>query len=245
MFGMEFISALLLIIAIDIVLGGDNALVIAMASRKLPAEQKKKAILYGTALAILIRIIATVAAAMLLKIKFLFLIGGLILVWISYKLLAEENDSHEIQAGNNLLQAIKTIVLADVMMGLDNVLAIAGAAQGDLLIIIIGLLISVPIMIWGSNLILKAMERYSWIIYVGAAVLAWTAAKMITHEKAIEHLFASGWVLYGFKFLMVALVVGAGLWTRTKTKKKILAQLDNQLDHENNMKEPTVGSEAM
>lgn len=240
MFGMEFISALLLIIAIDIVLGGDNALVIAMASRKLPADQKKKAIFYGTAFAILVRILATVAAAFLLKIKFLFLIGGLILVWISYKLLAEENDSHEIQAGNNLMQAIKTIVLADVMMGLDNVLAIAGAAHGDFLIIVIGLLISVPIMIWGSNLILKAMERYSWIIYAGAAVLAYTAAKMITHEKAIEHLFASPWVLYGFKFIVVALVVGAGLWARTRVDKQ--AQLRKEQEQEIEAKSQAIGS---
>ena len=240
MFGMEFISALLLIIAIDIVLGGDNALVIAMASRKLPTDQKKKAIFYGTALAILIRIIATVAAAMLLNIKFLFLIGGLILVWISYKLLAEENDSHEIKAGNNLTQAIKTIVLADVMMGLDNVLAIAGAAQGDMLIIIIGLLISVPIMIWGSHLILKAMERFPWIIYAGSAVLAWTAAKMITHEQAIEHLFASPWILYGFKFLVVALVVGAGFWSRTRVDSRV--ELQTQQDLEDQESKQAMGS---
>ncbi|MGD8189810.1 TerC family protein [Brevibacillus ginsengisoli] len=243
MFGMEFtefISSLLLIIAIDIVLGGDNALVIAMASRKLPAEQKKKAIFYGTALAILIRIVATVAAAMLLQVKYLFLVGGLILVWISYKLLADENESHDIQAGNNLMQAIKTIVLADVMMGLDNVLAIAGAAHGELLIIIIGLLISVPIMIWGSNLILKAMERYAWLIYAGSAVLAWTAAKMITHEKAIEHLFVSPWVLYGFKLFVVALVIGAGLWSRTRMNKA--SQLHKKHEIELEEKNQATGS---
>lgn len=218
MFEMEFLTALLLIVAIDIVLGGDNALVIAMASRRLPPEQKKKAVLWGTAMAILVRIAATVAAAILLQIQYLFLIGGLVLIWISYKLLVDEEGDHEIKAGNNLLQAIKTIVLADVMMGLDNVLAIAGAAHGDILLIIIGLLISVPIMIWGSNLILKFMERYKWIIYAGSGILAWTAAKMITHEKAIEHLFTSPWIQYGFKFAIVGLVVGIGYKIRVRNR---------------------------
>lgn len=233
MFGMEFISSLLLIIAIDIVLGGDNALVIAMASRKLPPDKKKKAVLWGTAMAIMIRILATVAAAILLKIKYLFLIGGLILVWISYKLLVEEEESRDIQAGNNLVQAIKTIVLADVMMGLDNILAIAGAAQGELSLIITGLLISVPIMIWGSHLILKAMDRFPWIIYIGSAVLAWTAAKMITHEKSIEHFFASTWILYGFKLLVVAIVVGAGFFARTRVKKLAPANKHDSKRHTN------------
>lgn len=232
MFEMEFISALLLIVAIDIVLGGDNALVIAMASRRLPPEQKKKAIIWGTAMAILVRIAATVAAAILLQIQYLFLIGGLVLIWISYKLLVDEEGGHEISAGNNLLQAIKTIVLADVMMGLDNVLAIAGAAHGDLLLIVIGLLISVPIMIWGSNLILKCMERYKWIIYAGSGILAWTAAKMITHEKAIDYLFTSPWVQYGFKFAIVALVVGIGYKVRVKTQERNRAR-EQELEDKN------------
>lgn len=217
---MEFLSSLLLIIAIDLVLGGDNAVVIALASRKLPPEQKKKAILWGTTAAIGVRVLATVAAALLLEIPYLYLIGGLLLVWISYKLLVEEEEEKDIKPGENLIQAIRTIVVADILMGLDNVLAIAGAAKGDLTLIIIGLLISIPVMIWGSHLILKAMERFPWIVYLGSGILAWTAAKMITHEKIVNDFLGSPWLIYGFDILVVAAVIGAGLWVRNRSRQE-------------------------
>ncbi|UFJ41688.1 TerC family protein [Brevibacillus humidisoli] len=224
MFEMEFLSALLLIIAIDIVLGGDNAVVIALASRKLPAEQKKKAILWGTGAAIGVRVLATFVAAKLLEIPYLYLIGGLLLVWISFKLLVDEEEKKDIKPGENLMQAIKTIVMADILMGLDNVLAIAGAAKGDMTLIIIGLLISVPIMIWGSHLILKGMERFPWIVYIGAGILAWTAAQMITHEKMVHDFLGSQWMIYGFNVLVVAAVVGLGLLMRNRSLQKSAAK---------------------
>ncbi|WP_126425714.1 TerC family protein [Brevibacillus marinus] len=218
MFEWEFLSGLLLIIAIDIVLGGDNAVVIAMASRKLPADQKKKAIVWGTAAAIVVRVLATLVAAKLLEIPYLYLIGGLLLVWISFKLLVDEDEKKEVKAGDNLLQAIRTIVVADILMGLDNVLAIAGAAKGDLILIIIGLLISVPIMIWGSHLILRAMERFPWIVYAGAGILAWTAAQMIVHEQIVHDFLGSQWLIYGFNLLVVAAVVVSGYLYRNRSQ---------------------------
>ncbi|WP_019123437.1 TerC family protein [Brevibacillus massiliensis] len=218
-----FLGSLLLIIAIDIILGGDNAVVIAMASRKLPAEQKKKAVIWGTCIAVVIRVLATIAAALLLKIPFLYLVGGLLLAWIAFKLLLEDDEEKEVKAGDSLLQAIKTIVFADVLMGLDNVLAIAGAAKGEISLIVIGLLISIPVMVWGSSLILKAMERFPWIVYVGSGILAWTAARMITHEHVVAQFLPTPWLLYGFELLIVIGIIATGFWKRNRTyqtKKK-------------------------
>ncbi|MGM7700914.1 TerC family protein [Pseudalkalibacillus sp. Hm43] len=182
----EFLIALLTIIAIDIVLGGDNAVVIALASRNLPEHQRNKAIFFGTGLAIVVRVILTVIAVYLLKVPYLLLIGGILLVYISYNLLAEDNGEANIKSGTTLAAAIKTIVVADIVMGLDNVLAIAGAAHGNILLVIIGLLVSVPIIIWGSKLILHFMERFPAIVYIGAGILAYTASKMILEEPIVQ-----------------------------------------------------------
>ncbi len=182
----EFLIALLTIIAIDIVLGGDNAVVIALASRNLPEHQRNKAIFFGTGLAIFVRVILTIVAVYLLKVPYLLLIGGLLLVYISYNLLAEDDGETNIKSGTTLAAAIKTIVVADIVMGLDNVLAIAGAAHGNILLVIIGLLVSVPIIIWGSKLILHFMERFPAIVYIGAGILAYTAAKMILEEPIVQ-----------------------------------------------------------
>jgi len=216
MFESEFYSALLVIITINMILSGDNALVIAIASRKLPAVHRQKAILWGTLLAVVVRVVATVAAAYLLLIPYLYLIGGIILTWIAFNLLIDEEKDGHVKASDNLRAAIQTIVLADIMMGLDNVLAIAGAAKGNLLLIILGLLISIPIMIWGSQIVLKAMERYWWIVYVGSGVLAWTAANMILHEKKLEHFFADPTMGELLKFLLVGAIIGVGLLQRWK-----------------------------
>jgi YjbE family integral membrane protein len=231
LFDADFLSALFLIITINIVLSGDNAVVIAIACRKLPLDHRKKAILWGTFLAIVVRVIATVLAVYLLKIPYLYLIGGIVLVWISYKLLLDDDAEENIDAGENLAQAVKTIVIADIMMGLDNVLAIAGAANGDLVLIILGLLISIPIMIFGSQLILKAMERFPWILYVGAGVLAWAAAKMILHEKVVADLVhGTVWLETAFKVLIVAGVIAAGKWQQQRTVKA--EQKDQSLPQE-------------
>lgn len=216
-----FFSSLLLIITINIVLSGDNAVVIAVACRKLQPVQRKKAILWGTFLAVIVRVMATILAVYLLQIPYLYLVGGVILLWISYKLLRDEEDNEQIDASDDLVQAVKTIVVADVMMGLDNVLAIAGAAKGSILLIVLGLLISIPLMIFGSQLILKAMERFQWLVYVGAAVLALAAANMIVTERVVSDWIAGqGWLEASIKIAIVALVLILGLWQRTHTGEK-------------------------
>lgn len=217
-----FFSSLLLIITINIVLSGDNAVVIAIACRKLAPQQRKKAILWGTFLAVIVRVIATVLAVYLLKIPYLYLIGGLILLWISYNLLKEEEEDNRIESTEDLVQAVKTIVVADVMMGLDNVLAIAGAARGNLLLIVLGLVISVPLMVFGSQLILKAMERFAWLVYVGSAVLAWAAANMIATEPVVEKWLAH-WGALGTTILktgIVAVVLLLGYWQRSRHSRE-------------------------
>ncbi|TFB24244.1 TerC family protein [Filobacillus milosensis] len=206
LFTVEFFTALLAIIMIDLVLAGDNAVVIALAARNLPKEHQKKAIVWGTVGAIAIRATATLLVVWLLKIPGLLLIGGIVLLWIAYKLLTEDEDP-DIKAGNSLAAAIKTIVIADAMMGLDNVLAVAGAAHGDFLLVVIGLLISVPIIVWGSQLVLKLMDKYPIIVTIGGGVLAWTASKMIVGEPFVHTYFTNDFVKYGFEILVVALIL--------------------------------------
>ncbi|MED4754079.1 TerC family protein [Brevibacillus choshinensis] len=218
LFTPEFWSALLAIVVIDLVLAGDNAIVIGMAARNLPANQQKKAIIWGTVGAIIIRALATLAVVWLLKIPGLLLVGGLILVWISLKLLVQEDNHDNMKASGSLGAAIWTIIVADTVMGLDNVIAVAGAAHGDFLLVIIGLVISVPIMVWGSTMILKVMERYPLVIYIGSAVLAYTASSMVTSEKFLAPFFeAYPWVKWLF---IVAVVVGVLLTGRMKSQKQ-------------------------
>jgi len=215
----EHISSILLIIGIDIILGGDNAVVIALASRSLPERQRNAAIVLGTTLAILVRIILTAAVVILLKIPFLQLIGGGVLLWISLKLLTQkhENATH-VKPGTTLWKAIQTIVAADIVMGLDNVVAIAGAANGNLYLVIFGFVISVPIIILGSKVILHFMERFPILIYVGAAILAYTAGQMITNENQIQYIYEEyAYFKSILPFLMVTLVVSAGIILNKRT----------------------------
>ncbi|MFG6118105.1 TerC family protein [Thalassobacillus sp. B23F22_16] len=185
----ELIQAMLIIIGIDIVLGGDNAIVIALASRNLPEKQRNKAILFGTGLAIIVRVLLTAVALYLLHIPFLRLIGGVLLIYIAIKLLTEEEEEPDIKASDSLLSAIKTIVFADIVMGFDNVLAIAGASHDNILLVAMGLLVSVPIIIWGSKIILRLMERFPSLVYIGAGILAYTAAEMILEERRLRIFF--------------------------------------------------------
>ncbi|GGC74716.1 membrane protein [Thalassobacillus devorans] len=185
----ELIQAMLIIIGIDIVLGGDNAIVIALASRNLPEKQRNKAILFGTGLAIIVRVLLTAVALYLLHIPFLRLIGGVLLIYIAIKLLTEEEEEPDIKASDSLLSAIKTIVFADIVMGFDNVIAIAGASHDNILLVAMGLLVSVPIIIWGSKIILRLMERFPSLVYIGAGILAYTAAEMIMEERRLRIFF--------------------------------------------------------
>lgn len=214
LFSAEFFSALLAIIIIDLVLAGDNAIVIALAARSLPAHLRRKAILWGTFGAIAVRTAMTLVVVWLLKIPGLLLLGGALLVWIAWKLLADNQDEgHEISAAGTFWGAMKTIVVADAVMGLDNVLAVAGAAHGSFALVVIGLLVSIPIVIWGSQLILRYVERYPGIIYIGGAVLAWTAAKMIGSEPLAGDVLAAYPALTVLVYIAVlGGVLGGGFW---------------------------------
>jgi YjbE family integral membrane protein len=210
-----WLSALLAIVLIDLVLAGDNAIVIALAARNLPAHLQKRAILWGTAGAVVVRSLMTIGVVWLLKIPGLMLVGGLGLVWIAYKLLvpAHKSEDGHPQA-SSFWGAMKTIVVADALMGVDNVLGVAGAAHGAIDLVVIGLLISVPIVVWGSTLVLRLVDRFPVITYGGAAVLAYTAAHMIVGEPLLDAVFDPSvlhrWATYG---VVIAGVLAAGWWT--------------------------------
>lgn len=212
---VEFLTALLSIVMIDLVLAGDNAIVIGMAARNLPKNLQMKAIIGGTVGAIVIRVLATLAVVWLLQIQGLHLGGGLLLLWIAYKLLTQQND-HNVKAQDTLLGAIATIIVADAAMGLDNVLAIAGASHGNYLMVVLGLLISIPIMVFGSTIIIKFMDKYPVIIDIGAGVIAYTAGKMITQEHFLEPLFVQPALKY---LVMILAVVGVLMAGRIKKQK--------------------------
>ena len=186
----EFFSALLAIVIIDLVLAGDNAIVIALAARSLPPQLRTRAVVWGTAGAIAVRAVMTLVVVWLLMIPGLLFVGGLALVWIAYRLLVPKGapgNAHG-KPVDSFWEAMKTIIIADALMGLDNVLAVAGAAKGSYLLVILGLLISIPIVVWGSTLILKWVDRFPVIVYIGAGVLAWTAAQMMLQEPILSPL---------------------------------------------------------
>jgi YjbE family integral membrane protein len=187
LFSMEFLSALAAIVVIDLVLAGDNAIVIALAARNVPRYRQRQAIIWGTVGAIVVRSSLTLIVVWLLKVPGLMFAGGVMLVWIAYKLLLPENGGDaRIDAASTFWGAIRTIVVADMVMGLDNVLAVAGAAHGNFLLVIIGLLISIPIVVWGSTMLLQFVERFPGLVYLGSGVLALTAAKMIAAEPYLK-----------------------------------------------------------
>jgi len=205
--GLETLAALSTIVLIDIVLGGDNAILIALASKNLPPDQRRTAMLWGMAGAVGVRATLTAVALYILKIPLLQLVGGLFLVWIAIKLLIEEKTV-ECKTGESLGEAVRIIIMADVVMGIDNIIAIAGAAHGNVLMVVLGLLISVPIILWGSTVILKWMERYPVIIYIGAGVLAWTAGQMIAGDRLVAR-EVGGYIPY-FEWIL-PLIVLAGV----------------------------------
>jgi YjbE family integral membrane protein len=215
---MPWWSALLAIILIDLVLAGDNAIVIALAARNLPPEHQNKAIMWGTVGAIVVRSAMTVGVVWLLKIPGLMLVGGLGLLWIAFKLISDTSeDEHEGSGATTFWGAMKTIIVADALMGVDNVLGVAGAANGDFTLVVIGLLISIPIVVLGSKLVLRLVEKWPVIIHLGAAVLAFTAAQMIINEKLLDPIFDGGETINllarGATYVMaIAGVLGLGWW---------------------------------
>ncbi len=221
LFSTEFFAALGAIILIDLVLAGDNAIVIALAARSLPKDLQKRAIFWGAVGAIGVRALMTMAVVWLLQIPGLMLAGGVLLLWIAVKLIApgsaEAGSQHPGVTG--FWAAMKTIVIADAVMGLDNVLAVAGAAHGSFLLVVLGLLISIPIVVAGSTFILHWVERFPAIIYAGAAVLAWTSAKMVMGDPVlepwVEPYAGYAWLIY---VVTVAGVLLAG-WLRQRSRR--------------------------
>ena len=188
--GMDFLAALATIVVIDLVLAGDNAIVIALAARNVPRHLQRRAMVWGAMGAVVVRCILTLVVVWLLQFPGLLFVGGAMLVWIAYKLLIPEHahgEGPQIKAANTFWGAIRTIVVADMVMGVDNVLGVAGAAHGNFVLVVMGLLISIPVLVWGSSILLRYVERFPALVYLGAGVLAFTAVKMMTSEPFVQH----------------------------------------------------------
>jgi YjbE family integral membrane protein len=213
----DLFKALLSIVVIDLVLSGDNAMVIGMAARRLSSEQRHRAIFYGAAGAIILRIIFTVLAALLLGVPLIQGIGGIVLLWIAYTLLRPEAEAHEVKSGGNLFEAVRTIILADVVMSLDNILAVGGTAHGDITLLLFGLALSMSLIMFGSNLVASLMNRLPWLVYIGAAILIYTAGDMIFNDpivgRALPH---ESWFEALVIALLIAGIIGATLWRNTR-----------------------------
>lgn len=199
----EFWVALSQIILINIVLSGDNAVVIALASRALPPSQQKKAILFGSIGAIVLRVVLTFFAVYLLSLPYLKIIGAALLLWIGVGLLTSDDDDGDIKSDANLWAAIKTIIVADLVMSLDNVIGVAAAAKGNVPLLVFGLVISIPLIIFGSTVILKLMTRFPMIVTLGAALLGWVAGEMAISDPSIavwakdHHAMHTVWPIVG------------------------------------------------
>ena len=219
MLGADFWIGLFKIVWINIILSGDNAVVIALAARGLPPEQQKKAVLLGSGAAGVLRIALTVVAAKLMQLPFVEVIGGLLLLWIGVGLLKaedEEEDSGSV-AGQGMMAAVRTILLADLVMSLDNVIAVAAAAGGDMLLLILGLAISIPLVIFGSTLMIKLMERFPVIVTLGAALIGWVAGESITSDHMLEGFVRiNPWAHYAAAACGAVLVIAMGKWMQLK-----------------------------
>ena len=208
----EFWIGLVKIIWINIILSGDNAVVIALAARSLPPQQQKKAVFWGSAVAVVLRIVLTVVAAKLLQLSFLQVVGGALLLWIGVQLLSEDDsgDGPSREHGS-LMAAVRTILIADLVMSLDNVIAVAAAAKGDLVLLILGLAISIPLVIFGSTLMIRLMERFPVIVTVGAGLIGWVGGETIVSDTVLQDFAqANPWLHYAGAIAGAALVVGLG-----------------------------------
>lgn len=209
---MEFIQPILEILFINILLSGDNALVIAMASRNLPKELQGRAIQWGTLGAISLRTLFVFLMIHLLEMPFIQLIGGILLLFIAYKLMVDSHETDQIKSGNSLQEAISIIIFVDVIMSLDNVLAIAAIAGSNLLLIIAGIILSIPIILTASELILKLIQKFPIVVFIGAALLAWTGGEMIIKEEMVRAIFQTNNVLSLFFLIgltVIVIIIGA------------------------------------
>jgi YjbE family integral membrane protein len=206
----QFWTGLMMIIWVNIVLSGDNAVVIALAARSLPPRQQGKAIAWGAGAAVVLRIILTIVAVEALKWPYLKLIGGLLLLWIATRLLMPEDGGDDVESSDNLIQAIKVILIADLVMSLDNVIAVAAAAKGSTVLLVLGLAISIPLVIFGATILMKLMERYPIIITIGAALLGWVAGEMLVTDVTLV-----GWISANMPWMHMHLpLVGDISWAQ-------------------------------
>ena len=221
----EFWIGLMKIIWINIILSGDNAVVIALAARSLPPEQQKKAVFFGSAAAVVLRIFLTVVAVKLLALPYLQVVGGLLLLWIGVQLLSdeEEGEGHSKEHGS-LMAAVRTILIADLVMSLDNVIAVAAAAKGSTTLLVAGLAISIPLVIFGSTLMIKLMERYPFIVTLGAALIGWVGGETMVSDVALKDVLAANpWLHYAAAAAGAALVVGLGRALQSRSGKAHVA----------------------
>ncbi len=214
-----FWIGLLKIIWINIILSGDNAVVIALAARSLPHSQQKKAVLFGSGAAVAMRIGLTVVAVKLLEMPYLQIIGGVLLLWIGVQLLSEdEGEEGEGKHHGSLMAAIRTILIADLVMSLDNVIAVAAAAKGSMVLLVLGLAISIPLVIFGSTLMIRLMERYPFIVTLGAALIGWVAGETISNDTALhDFVLSNAWVHSAGPVVGAALVLGLGTWLQKRS----------------------------
>ena len=229
------------IIMIDLLLSGDNAVVIALACRNLPAAQRKQGIMFGVGGAILLRVVLTFFAVSLLALPYLKLVGALLLIWIGVKLLLPEDEHGEesIKAETKLFAAIKTIIIADFVMSLDNVLGVAAAAKGNTFLLVFGLLISIPLIAWSSQLVLKVIDRFPLVIYAGGALLGYVAGEMLVNEAVLAPVFeARHYLHYVVPVVCALLVLGLGRWLAIKSATANVAVdlLDAKVDGKNSEK---------
>jgi YjbE family integral membrane protein len=224
---LEFITAGLSIILIDLVLSGDNAVVIGMAAHRLPPRQRRWAIIFGAGAAIVLRIALTAVATLLLLLPWVRLVGGVLLLWIGFKLLKEEEEAHEGTGGSErLFEAISTIIVADVVMSVDNILGVAAAARGDVGLLIFGLVLSMVIMLAGGSLIASMIDKFWWLVYIGSAVILWTGAEMMFADPFIAHQMGENHmvVLVASAIITVVLMGAAHYYHRHRPRMRRLSQ---------------------
>jgi YjbE family integral membrane protein len=212
---MHFLYSVARIILFDLALSGDNAVVIGMAAHRLPSRRRKQAILIGGAAAIVLRIALTAVAALLLRVPVLQLAGGMLLIWIAFKLLKEEEESHEgFKAAGSMREAIFTILLADFVMSTDNVLAVAAASEGHMSLLLFGLIFSMVILMWMGNLVADWLNRFFWLSYLGAAVISWTGALMVFDDPFVLERapWTSGYVAYACAAVITIAVTAFAHW---------------------------------
>jgi len=207
-----FWLGLLKIIWINIILSGDNAVVIALAARSLPPAQQKKAVLFGSGAAVVLRIVLTVVAVQLLALPYLQIVGGLLLLWIGTQLLGDGDEGEgESKEYGSLMAAVRTILIADLVMSLDNVIAVAAAAKGSMVLLVLGLGISIPLVIFGSTLMIRLMERFPIVVTFGAGLIGWVGGETIISDNVIKPLIEDvHWLHYAGPALGAALVLGVG-----------------------------------